>query len=287
MPDHVELLASYWTMAGDIDARGDAVSPWPFEERVAQAAAAGYVGFGLTHAELCCLDSTMGLRRVRSVFDDHGISIVELEVLTDWFASGAARVRSDAVRRDLLRGAELLGVRHVKVHGTLSDADEDVGVQRMIESFSELCVDAADAGTAIVIEMLPVGNVNTLEKAVRIVEDCGVGNGGLLLDMWHVARTATPLDAVAALPLGCLMHVELDDGGPPAPGSAFDDALRNRKLCGEGEFDVAGLCRATTAAGYHGPYGIEILSTSFRKLPLAEMARRSFDTAAAVIDRAG
>jgi sugar phosphate isomerase/epimerase len=104
--------------------------------------------------------------------------------------------------------------------------------------------------------------------------------------MWHVHRTGTPLEAVAALPTGCLQHVELDDGGPPAPGSAFEDTIRNRKLCGEGEFDLTGFLRATRAAGYRGPYGIEILSTTFRTRDLTEMATRSFDTAMAVIERA-
>jgi hypothetical protein len=30
-------------------------------------------------------------------------------------------------------------------------------------------------------------------------------------------------------------------------------------------------------AGYRGPWGVEILSESFRKLPLTEMAQKSFE----------
>src|SRR6185437_1660121 len=283
MAADVDLIASYWTVAGDIDVLDDApMSPWPFEARVAEAAAAGYVGFGLSYVELLQLESTVGFATMRSVFDDHGITIVELEALTDWFAGGAAREQSDQVRRDLLRAAAALGARHVKVVGTLSadeDDSDDVGPDRMIESFAGLCSDAAEAGTSVVVEMLPIGNVRTLDAAVRLVQGAGAANGGVLLDMWHVQRTGTPLASIAALPAGCLLHVELDDGGPPAPGPAFEDTIRNRLLCGEGQFDLAGFYRATRAAGYDGAYGIEILSSTFRTGSLTDMARRSFDTA--------
>jgi sugar phosphate isomerase/epimerase len=283
MPADVDLIASYWTIAGDIDVLGDAISPWDFTERVAQAAAAGYVGFGLNHLELLHLETTLGLGPMRSVFEEHGVTIVELEALTDWFLADDARKESDQVRQDLLRAAGALGARHVKVVGTLDDEQEDVGPDRMIESFAQLCADAAEVGTAIVVEMLPIGNVSSLDAALHLVQGAGATNGGLLLDMWHVHRTGTSLEAVAALPAGSVLHVELDDGGPPAPGSAFEDTIRNRKLCGEGEFDLTGFYRATRAAGYQGAYGIEILSTTFRTRDLAEMATRSFDTATAVI----
>jgi sugar phosphate isomerase/epimerase len=287
MPADVDLIASYWTIAGDIDVLGDAISPWDFTERVVQAAAAGYVGFGLNHIELLHLEATLGLEAMRSVFEEHGITIVELEALTDWFVDGEDRAQSDQVRRDLLRAAGALGARHIKVVGTLADDQVDVGPDRMIESFAHLCADAAEVGTTIVIEMLPIGNVSSLDAALHLVEGAGAPNGGLLLDMWHVHRTGTSLEAIAALPAGSLLHVELDDGGPPAPGSAFEDTIRNRKLCGEGEFDLTGFLRATKAAGYQGAYGIEILSTTFRTRELAEMATQSFDTATAVMAAAG
>ena len=253
MPADVDLIASYWTIAGDIDVLGDAISPWDFEERVACATAAGYVGFGLNLLELLHLEAMLGFDAMRSIFAEHGITIVELEALTDWFVEDEARGVSDQARRDLLRAAGALGARHIKVVGTLADEQEDVGPDRMMETFAGLSADAAEVGTGIVIEMLPIGNVSSLDSAQRLVQGAGAPNGGLLLDMWHVHRTGTSLQAIAALPAGCLQHVELDDGGPPAPGSAFEDTIRNRKLCGEGEFDLTGFLRATRRQGIGGP----------------------------------
>jgi sugar phosphate isomerase/epimerase len=142
MPADVDLIASYWTIAGDIDVLGDAISPWGFEERVAEASTAGYVGFGLTRVELLHLEATQGFGAMRSIFEEHGITIVELEALTDWFADGEDREHSNQVRRDLLRASDALGARHIKVVGTLADDQEDVGPDRMIESFAQLCTDA-------------------------------------------------------------------------------------------------------------------------------------------------
>ena len=106
------LLATCWTTAGDAaPLRGDERSPIPIRERVEAAAAAGFRGIGLVHADLLpALDryGASGLRRLR---DDHGISELELEALSDWWSTAPARQRSDRVRRDLLTAAESLGGR--------------------------------------------------------------------------------------------------------------------------------------------------------------------------------
>lgn len=52
-----------------------------------------------------------------------------------------------------------------------------------------------------------------------------------------------------------------------------------RKFCGAGEFDIPGFISALTEAGYRGPYGVEILSDELRKMPLTDVASRSYETA--------
>jgi sugar phosphate isomerase/epimerase len=104
------LLATCWTTAGDAaPLRGDERSPIPIRERVEAAAAAGFRGIGLLHADLMPALDRYGVTGLRSLLDDHGIVDLELEVLTDWWATGPARQRSDRVRRDLLTAAEPLG----------------------------------------------------------------------------------------------------------------------------------------------------------------------------------
>ena len=80
-----ELLAAYWTLAGDVyPGAPTEVSPFPLEERAAAAAAAGYTGMGLVHEDLVAVAARIGYAGIRRVLADHGIRHVEVEFLNDW-----------------------------------------------------------------------------------------------------------------------------------------------------------------------------------------------------------
>ena len=59
------------------------------------------------------------------------------------------------------------------------------------------------------------------------------------------------------------------------------DTINHRRLRGEGEFDVKGFIAAVEAAGYRGPWGIEVLSEELRKWPLKRLTTRAFETTVA------
>src|SRR5487761_1260768 len=96
------ILASYWTIAGDCYPGVPEVSPFGFEARVAAAAAAGYCGIGLVHADIQHLRDTLGFGRMRAILAAHGMRDIEVEIFSDWFAPGERRARSDRIRTDLL-----------------------------------------------------------------------------------------------------------------------------------------------------------------------------------------
>ena len=113
-----DLLASYWTIAGDVcPFAPNEASPPDFRARVAAAASAGYRDIGLNHDDLVAVLARDGAEEAKSILADHGILHLELEFITDWFADGDRRRASDFVRRGLLDGAAQLGVNHVKVGG--------------------------------------------------------------------------------------------------------------------------------------------------------------------------
>jgi sugar phosphate isomerase/epimerase len=284
------LLAAYWTLAGDVyPGAPSEVSPFPLADRAAVAAQVGYTGMGLVHEDLVANAARIGYPGIRRILDDHGIEHVEVEFLNDWFLdpSDPARIASDQVRADLLEAAGALRARNLKVSPTLFATDPP-DIPRMRDAFSRLCEQAREVGTSIILEMMPFTNVDTIERAMAIVAGADEPNGGLLLDIWHVARRGIPYPEIATIPARFLKGVELDDADPDVVGSLFEDTRFRRRLCGDGMFDVPSFVRAVDAAGSDGPYyGVEIISEAFRTQTLEVMARTSWETTMRQVELAG
>lgn len=273
------LLATCWTTAGDTGPhRDEPASPLPLRERIEAASAAGFRGFGLLHGDLVAAGERYGLPAVRSMLQDNGIDHLELEFLTDWWAEGPRRQASDTVRRTLLTAAETLGARHLKIGPDVTDAPWDA--DNWAREFAQLCSEAEDAGTRVGLEFLPWSNIKTVHDGLHLVQQAEHPAGGLIVDVWHTERAATPPADLATLPPERIVGVELSDAGPQIEGTLFEDTAHRRLLCGHGSFDLQGIIRALRTAGFTGPWGVEILSAEHRALPVSEAADAAFRTAA-------
>ena len=271
----IELLAGFWTLAGDCYAMGPSeVSTFPLRDRVEAAASVGYTGIGLAHQDLVFNAKTIGYAEMRRMFNDHGIVHVEVEYLGDWFASGEKRNASDHIRKDLLEAAQALGARDLKCAGEMWS--EHCDVLKMGDAFAELCIDAKKAGASVAMEIMPMTNVRSLEIAKAIVDHAGQANGGLCLDIWHFTRGEIEYAKITDLPQNLIKSVELDDAAAEIHGSLWNDTLFHRLYPGEGSFDCPAFVDAIEQAGYRSFYGVEVINQAYRKLPLREQAERSF-----------
>jgi sugar phosphate isomerase/epimerase len=281
MPDE-DLLATCWTTAGDAaPLRGDGRSPLPLRERVEAAAAAGFRGMGLLHADLMTAERAYGMSGIRALLADNGLVHLELELLTDWWTDGPLRRESDQLRRQLLSAAEALGARHIKVAPDVNDAPWDH--DRWVTEFAALAADAQEAGTRVGLEFLPWSNLETVHDGLRLVQDADHPAGGLVIDVWHTERAKTPPAELATVPLRSIVGVELSDADPEVVGTLFEDTRDRRRLCGQGSFDLPGCITALRSAGWAGPWGVEILSAQQRELPVREAVAAAYATAAAVL----
>jgi len=272
-----ELVAAYWTIAGDVyPFAPNEISPFPFVHRVEAAAEAGYKGVGLIHADLQATRETIGLKEMRRILDANGMPHVELEFITHWFSSGELKATSDKVRRELFEAAEALGARDVKIAPEF-DA-KAIDLRHVTDSFAEICLDAARYGTSIALEVMPFSNVRTLETARALVEGAAQPNGGLLLDIWHIGRGGISYEAVAGIPRQYVVSVELDDADADVVGTLWEDTIYQRRLCGEGVLDPPAFIDAIQRTGFDSFYSVEVISRNHRVLPLEEAARRSFET---------
>jgi sugar phosphate isomerase/epimerase len=266
-----DLLATCWTSAGDAaPGRGDEVSPIPLRERIEACAAAAWTGFGLLHADLEFALRSVDLPYLRRTFEDCGITYVELEFLGDWWTDGERRRESDARRDLLLRAAEGLGAGAIKVGGELGD--EPVDPERFREEFDRLATQAADAGTRIAIEPMPMSNLATIAAGAELVTEVGNPAGGLCVDLWHVERAGTTMEELReCLPIERTFVVELDDAAASVdPRGLWEDTIDRRMLPGEGDLDVAGFVEVLDDLGWDGHWGVEIISAEHRSRGCAE-----------------
>lgn len=273
MSSGVELLASYWTIAGRTFPHTDReYSPFDFKDRVEAVAAAGFKGFGLWHADIDHILQRRTLQEMKAILDDKGMKYVELEFISDWFLEGERKAQSDIRKRKLLRAAEVLEAKHIKVGDFYR---EKCPMPRLIDSFAGLCEEAANHGTKIGFELMPFAMIDSLPNALRLVEGT---EGGIIFDLWHLVKLGIPYEEVARVPARYVLGVELNDGAFEAPWSLHEDTVNHRRFCGEGEFDVPGFIDCMQKAGYRGPWGIEVLSEEARKMPLEELTTRAFQT---------
>jgi sugar phosphate isomerase/epimerase len=274
--DRIELLGSYWTLAGGAYPHTDhEYSRFDFASRVEAAAKAGFKGIGIWHADLSYTLETSTLAEMKRVLDANGITHVELEFLTDWFQDGERKQASDRQKKLLFEAAEALEARHVKVGDFFG---EPCPISRLIESFAALCREAAERGTNILFELMPFANVHTLDDAIALVEGASADNGGIILDLWHVVKLGIPFQDLRRIQPRYLLGVELNDGSLGDSPDMRDETINHRRLCGEGEFDVRGFIDVVQDIGFTGPWGIEVLSAELREQPLEQIVRRAYET---------
>jgi sugar phosphate isomerase/epimerase len=276
----IEMLALYWTVSGPTDIlAGRQWSTFDWRDRCAQAAAVGFSGLGLWHADIEHQLQTRTLAEMSAIFGDAGLRHLEAEFLTDFFVDqpGPASTESHRVRRLLFDAAAAFGAHHIKV-GNLFGTPCELG--KLTDAFARLCQDAATHTDAqVVYEFMPFdANVRTLDAALAMVQGAAQRNGGLAIDTWHMVKLGITPAQLRRIPAEYLSWVELSDGQLTSMADLSEETLNHRKLPGDGEFDMAGYIDACRDVGYRGPWGVEVLSAELRCLPIDEAFNRAFET---------
>jgi sugar phosphate isomerase/epimerase len=163
---------------------------------------------------------------------DFGVGVFDLELV---------RVGAPFRAADHLPFFEVgakLGAKALLVAG--DDEDET----RMTASFAALCEAAAPFGLSADLEFMPWTKVPDARTALRVVHGAAQPNGGVLVDALHVARSATSLADLAAIPRTWLHYAQICDAPAEVPSTveALIHAARcERLLPGDGGIDLAGI----------------------------------------------
>lgn len=263
------LVCSSHTISGVMPG-GPVASRHPLRARVEACAAAGYDGMCLhirDYAESRAAGWTDA--DLRRVLDDNGITHVGLEFLTGW-DHGTAPLEDTA-----WRAAEGLGACYLNV-GAGAGTPPRAG-------FAALCARAAAHGLPVALEIVPWSAAPDLASALALID--GIGNAGLVIDCWHIFRGGVALDDLAALPAASILGIQINDAAAAPVGTLPEDTL-NRRLCGEGDFDLTGFLRALSRTGTTCPISVEVISPDLAALDARTAAAQSARSARAAISRA-
>lgn len=253
----------------------------PILERIPIIARAGYDGLSIFTSDIeAAKESGVGLPKLRRRIEDAGLAVAEIDPLLLWYpsASPGPGLFSFTTEQVLEMGAAL-GARSVGALAMLGQPS----VNELIDGFESLCREAAKVELLVHLEFVPFSAVRTLHEARSIVERAQCGNGGIMLDTWHLKRSggsAADVEDAGGLILG----VQLND----APEQAQDDlqleTMRSRLLPGDGDADVIGVLRALRAGGSTAPLGVEVFSETFAALSASEIAQQTLHATQKVIE---
>lgn len=283
-PGAPALVASFFTLAG----AGFAEPPRNrFTARCAAAAAAGFSGIGLHADDLArTVDAGLPVPEMQAVLRDHGLSVVEIEFLGGWvdLPPGAWAPVSAAIGSV----AEKFGGRHVSAGEFRGDiALNPDGAAASLRAHADRL---ARQGLRVAVEAFPWSVLGRVETAIDLVRRSGAANAGILVDVWHFYNCGGSAELLADLPGAGIAAVQLNDGPrvrSDDPADLLHAARTRRELPARGDLDVVGLIRAVRAAGFAGPWCVEVNTPAFRALPVDEAARQAAETSRAVLGAAG
>jgi len=283
-----EILASCWTTAGDaLPVPGRDASPLDMVARIEAAGRAGFSGFGMVLADLQHIEATAAWSDVAAALGASGLAWVELEILQDWWLpTGPQRQGCDRQCRLLFEAADRFSAFRLKVAGDTVDLRRP-DLDAWAGQLHALCDAAANHGLGVALEFLRFSNIPDLSTAVDLVARADHPAAGVMIDSWHVDRTGTNLQDIACIPPGLLGGIELDDGLVREADDEYEDTVNNRRYLGQGQFRNGDLIRSALAAGWSGPWGVEIISTEHRARALDDSLPEVMATTLAALVEAG
>jgi len=240
-------------------------------EMVTCAAEAGFSHVGIrlipatpTEPQYDIVGDTPLLREVERRLADTGVKVLDVEIF---------RIKPETRVADFeaaFATAARLGASELLVAG--NDPDES----RLIDTFAAFCDLADSYGLGASLEFMPWTDAKDLRQAARIADAVQRDNAGVLIDPFHLSRSRSRIEDIAAVPPSRWHFMQFCDV-PAALPSTMDailaEARAERLFPGDGGLDLIGLLRAVPA---DIPLSIEVPThTLARSVGATERARRA------------
>jgi sugar phosphate isomerase/epimerase len=208
----------------------------------------------------------------------------------------------DQTRRALaahhLRCSDVLGLRVGKDESETIDAAKrlgrtaaDIGAEfglcllwaraneEIIDRLGRCAEILARSGVRLVLEMPPIGPINSVSAALSVVEAVGADRLALVIEPFHFFRGESTWEELEQLPLSSLGYLQFTDALVPSDDVVYD-ATKRRAMPGSGVFDLSRFAKTFADRGWSGLVSVEVLSVELRALEPEDFARLAYETSA-------
>jgi sugar phosphate isomerase/epimerase len=234
------------------------VQEFPADQVVYAAAEAGFNAVGIW----CELETWTDEHtdKVRKALTDTGITALDIEVV--WFKPGEPIDTHDR----LVDIAKAIGAKNI----LCVSSETDIGETK--KRFRHLCQLTEGSDIRVVLEFLAITEIDSLAKALEVVNDVAHPAGGVLIDSLHLQRTGTCVQDIVELvqtdPISPTLskanlfpYLQLCDASATLADKSYEgvleDAVFLRRLLGDGQLPIADILKAFAASM---PISLEIRS---------------------------
>jgi 2-keto-myo-inositol isomerase len=255
----------------------------PILQQIEAAAQAGYGAIELWHDHIDQYLATGGtVAQIRKALEDHGLAVPTTIYLKGWFDAPADQLESvwSECRRRMEQAAEL-GVPHIIASPPAGAADYDEGARR----YRKLLELGESIGVLPAMEFLGfVEDLNTIEKALRVMRGSGHPRATTVLDPFHIFRGDGDLESIALLDESQIAVSHFNDAPADPPRQQQHDP--DRVLPGEGHLDLRRYVQLLSATGYRRWLSLELFREDLWRADPLEVARTGLARMRAVVESA-
>jgi len=258
------------------------IRPVPILDQIRIAAQAGYAAIELWHDAIDAhLERGGTLDEIRRALDAGRLQVPTTIYLKGWFETTGAeheRELAECVRR--MKQAAALGAVHVIAGPPAGKADLDLGAR----NYRELLALGREIGVKPAMEFLGfVEDLNTVTKALAVVQRSGDPDGTIVLDPFHIFRGGGNIDEIGQLAAHQVAICHFNDIPPAPPREQQHD--HDRVYPGDGVFDLRGMLRRLQAIGYGGWLSLELFREDLWRADPLEVAREGLRKMQQVVER--
>jgi 4-hydroxyphenylpyruvate dioxygenase len=233
------------------------------EDKLTAAAGAGFSGVEIFEPDL--IASPWSPRELAARCADLGLSIDLYQPFRDLDSTDDTRFTRNLRRAERKFDVmEQLGVATVLVCSSVG-ADAVADTDRLAGQLATVAERAAERGVRIAYEALAWGaHVSTWDASWDVVRRADRPALGLCLDSFHVLSRGGDPAGFADVPAEKLFFLQLADA-PQLRMDVLQWSRHHRLFPGQGAFDLPGFLGAVLAAGYAGPWSLEVFNDVFRQ----------------------